>query len=156
MGTEAYIRPDPLARAAAEADVMMQQLQSDYQKSPTGRAEQAKLELMKVAGDPNKVAEARALQATIDRAEKHAAAEPIAMSDEARLEQAIAGVVERGAEFTWGNQIPQQDFAAQVADDLELGLREGLIRCFYSTGRGDDPGGREVEIEAAEHESKSS
>jgi hypothetical protein len=145
-----FIRPDPLAASAAAATEQLAQLQVDYLKSPTGQAETARAQLMRVASDPNKLAEARALQATIDRAEKQAQAEPVALSDEARLNLAIEGIVERGPELTWGSQISSRDLTAAVQDDLELGLREELIRNFYATGRSGGPDSRETEIKLAE------
>jgi hypothetical protein len=148
--TSSFVRPDPLQAAATAAAVQMKQLESDYMASPQGQAEHAKASLLRITNDPNRQDEARALEQTITRAEAEALTAPIAMSDAARLDQALSGVVERGPELTWGSQVPSRDLTTAVQDSLERGVRESMIRAFYEHGHGDDPAGRAAEIAAAD------
>jgi hypothetical protein len=103
------------------------------------------------AGSAAAAAEERAITARIAVAESR-----IPKTEAQRIDAVLAGQVDPAApEVTYGSQIALADLAAGYNDLLEKGLRSDLLKAFETTGRGDDPKGREEEIRrAAEWEQK--
>jgi hypothetical protein len=136
-----FVRADPLAEASAAASMQLAQLARDHDGTLERQLDLARQRQAVLPNDAGRhlsaEAEIAALEAKIARSQA-----PALLSDEARLEQALAGEVDHlGAETTVNQQIPQRDFAAAIADDLALGIRPELVRSFYLTGKSGEPDG---------------
>jgi hypothetical protein len=148
MSTEQ--RPDPLAAAAAAANVAYEKLVADYAKTPDAIAARAREQIHRLNSSVDAASaqeEVAALERQIQAAERGV---PEAMSEAARIALAIDGRVDfNGIETRVNQQIPARDLVSAVGDLVERGVRPETLQHFLQTGQGGDPNGREAEIAAA-------
>jgi hypothetical protein len=154
---------DARAQSVREANEAMAQLQADYHASPDVRAARGREHLSRLQSDPyhlNKkiggstgaANEEAVIAAQVRQFEAEAQAAAEAASEEHRLANAFAGIVDQsGIETTVNQQIPARDFTAAVGDILERGSRPETLKHYLRTGAGGGSAeGREFEIAAAE------
>jgi len=153
IATPADISRANIAKQSADATAQLAQMTKDYQSSAGARVEQLRAQLAALDADGHFLgaelvshgarSQRSALQSQLAAAEAEAATEiQQAFSPVQRVDLAIEGKVDLlGIETTVNDQIPARDFTAAVQDDLQLGLREDLVRTFHATGKTDDPMG---------------
>jgi hypothetical protein len=151
------------AQQVSNANVAFDQLVKDYAASPDQRAARDQHRLNQLRSDPyfvdkqiggNTAAlnEEAVIAARLRKFEADAQAAAEAFSEERRLANAFAGIVDQsGVETTVNQQIPARDFVGAVGDILARGSRAETLAHYLQTGAGGGTAeGREFEIAAAE------
>jgi hypothetical protein len=150
-------------QSVANANAAMAQLVKDYAASPEQRAARDQHRLNQLRNDPyfvdkqiggNTAAlnEEVVIAARLRQFEADAQAAAEAFSEQHRLANAFAGIVDQsGVETTVNQQIPARDFTGAVTDILSRGSRPEVLEHYLKTGAGGGSAeGREFEIAAAE------
>jgi hypothetical protein len=137
-----FVRPDPLAAAAADATATLAQMAADHHTAPEQQLTRARQRQAMLRNDAELHLEAgreiSQLEAKVARGDTPGAL----LSDQERLDLALGGQLDHlGAEVTAGDQVPVRDFNGAIADDIKLGVPRDLLKAYHSTGKSDDPMG---------------
>jgi hypothetical protein len=152
------------AQSVADANAAMARLQADYAASPDQRGARAREHLSRLQSDPyhlNKqiggsagaANEEAVIAAQVRQFEAEAQAAAEAFSEQHRLANAFAGVVDQnGVETTVGQQIPARDLTNGVQDILSRGARTEVLEHYLKTGAGGgEPREHEIALAAEWH-----
>jgi hypothetical protein len=135
---------DALTKQAADANIRLEELKAEYASNPEQRISRDKAELSRLESDPyhvhNSAREIEVIRSRIAQTETEAttAVAALVLSDAQRIDAVLDGKDLLGPGTTTEGQIPAEDFADAIREDIALGLNPQLLKSFHATGKSHD------------------